>query len=59
METVLLTVEVDLADHQVAAEEVVHDESGDVAVAPGGVARVPGGSGDVVGGARVGGPGGA
>jgi hypothetical protein len=60
VESVLLPVgRVHLAEHEVAAEEVVHDESGDVAVSPGRIVRMPGSPGHVVGGARVGGPGGA
>src|SRR5690349_5881002 len=60
VESVLLPVgRVHLAEHEVAAEDVVHDESGDIAVSPGGVVRMPGSPGHVVGGARVGGPAGA
>ncbi|KRV46579.1 hypothetical protein AQ490_11915 [Wenjunlia vitaminophila] len=51
----VLPAVVDLTDDQVAAEEVVDHQGGDVAVPPGGVVLVPAGAGEVVGRAGVGG----
>lgn len=53
---VLFTVGVHLAQHEVAAKEVVEDEGGDVAVAPRRVVGSPGDPRRVIGGAGLGRP---
>lgn len=54
----LFTVEMNLGDHEVAAEDVVDDQRSEVAVPESRVIGPPARPGDVVGGTGIGSPGG-
>lgn len=56
VKSVLFPAAVDLPDHEVATEDVIHYQSGDVTVTPRRVAGLPAGAGEVVRGTGVSGP---